>query len=96
MVNEAPGLSAKIIRIAKSLLPVLDSGSSDSSITPPRLQPAPPEHNMITVQRLTAWLFPDRRPEREKTREREFIRVANSLKSLRVTLEGGMFIDPKS
>ncbi|RMP54250.1 hypothetical protein ALQ20_01951 [Pseudomonas syringae pv. atrofaciens] len=51
---------------------------------------------MITVQRLTAWLFPDRRPEREKTREREFIRVANSLKSLRVTLEGGMFIDPKS
>jgi hypothetical protein len=50
---------------------------------------------MITVQRLTAWLFPDRRPEREKTREREFIRAANSLKSLRVTPEGGMFIDPE-
>ncbi|WP_168772709.1 hypothetical protein [Pseudomonas atacamensis] len=50
---------------------------------------------MITVQRLTAWLFPDRRPEREKTREREFIRAANSFKTLRVTPEGGMFIDPE-
>ena len=50
---------------------------------------------MITFQRLAAWLFPDRRPEREKAREREFIRAANSLKTLKVTPEGGMSIDPE-
>ena len=31
---------------------------------------------MITFQRLAAWLFLDRRPEREKVREREFIQAA--------------------
>ncbi len=50
---------------------------------------------MITFQRLAAWLFPDHRPEREKAREREFIRAANSLKTLKVTPEGGMSIDPE-
>ena len=50
---------------------------------------------MITFQRLAAWLFPDRRPEREKAREREFIRAANSLKTLSVTDRGGMSIDPE-
>lgn len=38
---------------------------------------------------------PDRRPEREKAREREFILAANSLKTLKVTPEGGMSIDPE-
>ena len=50
---------------------------------------------MTNLQRLAAWLFPDRRPEREKAREREFIRAANSLKTLSVTDRGGMSIDPE-
>ncbi|MEE4086423.1 hypothetical protein [Pseudomonas viridiflava] len=50
---------------------------------------------MINLYRLTSRLFPDRRPEREKAREREFIRAANSFKTLRVTQEGGIFIDPE-
>lgn len=40
-------------------------------------------------------ISPDRRPEREKTREREFILAANSLKTLSVTDRGGMSIDPE-
>ena len=40
-------------------------------------------------------ISPDRRPEWEKAREREFILVANSLKTLKVTPEGGMSIDPQ-
>ncbi|NWD60521.1 hypothetical protein [Pseudomonas sp. IPO3774] len=45
----------------------------------------------------TLWsvISPDHRPEREKAREREFIRAANSLKTLKVTPEGGMSIDPE-
>ena len=45
----------------------------------------------------TLWsvISPDRHPEREKAREREFIRAANSLKTLKVTPEGGMSIDPE-
>ena len=50
---------------------------------------------MINFQRFVAWLFPDRRPEREKAREREFILAANSLKTLSVTDRGGMSIDPE-
>lgn len=38
---------------------------------------------------------PDRRPEWEKAREREFILAANSLKTLSVTDRGGMSIDPE-
>ncbi|KOY04119.1 hypothetical protein AM274_01860 [Pseudomonas nunensis] len=49
---------------------------------------------MIIIQRLAAWLFPDRRPEWEKTREREFILAVNKLKTLSVTDRGGMSIDP--
>ncbi len=40
-------------------------------------------------------ISPDRCPSHEKAREREFIRAANSLKTLRVTPEGGMSIDPE-
>lgn len=50
---------------------------------------------MIKLQRLNAWLFPDRRPEREKVREREFILAVNKLKTLSVTDRGGMSIDPE-
>ncbi|HBO2902996.1 TPA: hypothetical protein OW412_006391, partial [Pseudomonas aeruginosa] len=45
---------------------------------------------MIILDRLVARLFPDRRSEWEKQREREFIEAVNSLKTLRVTPEGGM------
>lgn len=40
-------------------------------------------------------LSPDRRPDHEKAREREFIKAANNLKTLRVTPEGGMSVDPE-
>jgi hypothetical protein len=45
----------------------------------------------------TLWsvISPDRRPEREKAREREFILAANSLKTLSVTDRGGVSIDPE-
>ncbi|WP_262136544.1 hypothetical protein [Pseudomonas sp. Marseille-Q5117] len=47
------------------------------------------------LARLWNLINPDRRPEWEKAREREFIRAANSFKTLRVTQEGGIFIDPE-
>lgn len=50
---------------------------------------------MIILDRLVAWLFPDRRLEWEKQREREFIEAVNSLKTLRVTPGGRMSIDPE-
>ncbi|WP_426781299.1 hypothetical protein [Pseudomonas syringae] len=50
---------------------------------------------MINLHRLITKLFPERRPQREKKREREFIKAANGLKTLRVTPEGGMSIDPE-
>jgi len=40
-------------------------------------------------------LFKDKRPEWEIRREREFIKAANQLKTLRVTPRGGMSIDPE-
>ncbi|BAN56633.1 MULTISPECIES: hypothetical protein [Pseudomonas] len=50
---------------------------------------------MIILDRLVVWLFPDRLPEWEKQREREFIKAVNSLKTLRVTPGGRMSIDPE-
>ncbi|KPW68365.1 Uncharacterized protein ALO82_01745 [Pseudomonas syringae pv. broussonetiae] len=50
---------------------------------------------MINFHRLTSWLFPDRRPDWEQKREREFILAANKLKTLSVTDRGGMSIDPE-
>ncbi|WP_324743047.1 hypothetical protein [Pseudomonas veronii] len=38
---------------------------------------------------------PDRRPDSEKARERDFIAAANGLKTLSVTDRGGMSIDPE-
>ncbi|QXH66823.1 hypothetical protein [Pseudomonas asgharzadehiana] len=40
-------------------------------------------------------LYPDRRPDWEQKREREFILAANGLKTLSVTDRGGMSIDPE-
>ena len=40
-------------------------------------------------------VFKDRRPEWEIRREKEFIKAANQLKTLRVTPRGGMSIDPE-
>ena len=57
-----------------------------------------PQGRIMSLKLLTTlWsvISPDRRPEREKAREREFIRAANSLKTLKVTPEGGMSIDPE-
>ncbi|WP_080637241.1 hypothetical protein [Pseudomonas putida] len=45
--------------------------------------------------RLLDFLFPDRRPEAEIQRERQFIEAVNSLKTLKVTERGGMSIDPE-
>jgi len=50
---------------------------------------------MINLSKLALWLFPDRRPEWEQKRERDFILASNSLKTLRVTDRGGMSIDPE-
>lgn len=50
---------------------------------------------MINLHHLISRLFPDRRPEWVKAREREFIQAANSLKTLSVTNRGGMSIDPE-
>jgi len=50
---------------------------------------------MINLHRLITRLFPDRRPDWEQKREREFIQAAKSLKTLKVTPEGGMSIDPE-
>lgn len=50
---------------------------------------------MINFHRLINRLFPDRRSDWEQKRERDFILAANSLKTLKVTPEGGMSIDPE-
>ncbi|EJB8403596.1 TPA: hypothetical protein ACXIHA_004355 [Pseudomonas aeruginosa] len=50
---------------------------------------------MTILDRLVARLFPDRRPEWEKQREREFIEAVNGLKTLRVAPGGTMSIDPE-
>lgn len=36
------------------------------------------ERHMINLHRLISWLFPDRRPDWEQKREREFIQAANT------------------
>lgn len=50
---------------------------------------------MINLHRLITRLFPDRRPDWEQKREREFILAANALKTLSVSDRGGMSIDPE-
>lgn len=41
------------------------------------------------------WFFRDKRPQWVQEEERKFIEAANSLKTLHVTSEGGMRIDPE-
>lgn len=50
---------------------------------------------MRIVRALWDLIRQDRRPQREIDRERAFIQAANRLKTLRVTPEGAMFIDPE-
>lgn len=47
------------------------------------------------LRRITDWLFFDKRTQREKDQEREFIKAVNSLKTLSTTERGGMSIDPE-
>lgn len=47
------------------------------------------------LKRVFNVLYPDRRPDWEQKREREFILAANSLKTLSVTDRGGISIDPE-
>ena len=53
------------------------------------------ENVLLLLTRFWNLISPDLRPEWEKAREREFILAANSLKTLKVTPEGGMSIDPE-
>lgn len=47
------------------------------------------------LSRIWNAINPDRRPEWENQREREFIEAVNSLKTLKVTPGGRMSIDPE-
>lgn len=42
-----------------------------------------------------AWFWRDKRSQSEQARERAFIESINGLKTLRVTPDGGMSIDPQ-
>lgn len=46
------------------------------------------------LRQITQWLFPDKRTQREKDQEREFIEAINNLKTLSVN-ERSMSIDPE-
>jgi len=50
---------------------------------------------MKFISNLWGFISPDRRPEWEKARERDFITAVNNLKTLSVTDRGGMSIDPE-
>lgn len=45
------------------------------------------------LKRIADWLFPDKRSQREKDQERNFIQAVNSLETLSTTERGGMSID---
>ncbi|VVP58959.1 hypothetical protein PS838_05971 [Pseudomonas fluorescens] len=49
---------------------------------------------MKWIDRLIGLVCRDKRPGREQARDRAFISHLNNLKSLRVTPDGGMSIDP--
>ena len=50
---------------------------------------------MKWLGRLIGFVCRDKRSGREQAREREFIDTLNGLKTLRVTPDGGMSIDPE-
>ncbi|MBK4992368.1 hypothetical protein IAE39_000542 [Pseudomonas sp. S37] len=45
------------------------------------------------LKRIAEWLFPDKRSQREKDQEDNFIQAVNSLETLSTTERGGMSID---
>jgi len=49
---------------------------------------------MKWLDRLIRFVCRDKRSGREQARERAFVAALNNLKSLRVTADGGMSIDP--
>jgi hypothetical protein len=53
------------------------------------------ERGMKMFERCMALFLKDKRPSSEQARDRAFIAALNNLKSLRVTPEGGMSIDPE-
>jgi hypothetical protein len=50
---------------------------------------------MVLWRWIMGWFFRDKRPAWVQEEERKFIEAANSLKTLHVTPEGGMRIDPE-
>ena len=50
---------------------------------------------MGMIRAIWQRIFKDMRPEWEIRREKEFIKAANRLKTLRVTARGGVSIDPE-
>jgi hypothetical protein len=53
------------------------------------------ERGMKMFERCIALFLKDKRPSSEQARDRAFIAALNNLKSLRVTPDGGMSIDPQ-
>jgi hypothetical protein len=49
---------------------------------------------MKWLGRLVRFVCRDKRSDREQARDRAFIAALNNMKSLRVTQDGGMSIDP--
>jgi hypothetical protein len=49
---------------------------------------------MKIFERCMALFWKDKKPSSEQARDRAFIAALNNLKSLRVTPDGGMSIDP--
>ncbi|MNR66416.1 hypothetical protein D3C85_1898860 [compost metagenome] len=50
---------------------------------------------MKWFRRCMTWIWRDTRPLSEQAQDRAFITAVNGLKTLRVTREGGMSIDPE-
>ncbi|OPK07404.1 hypothetical protein [Pseudomonas sp. VI4.1] len=56
---------------------------------------SPGDNALKLLTSLWNLISPDRRPDREKVRERDFTAAVNSLKTLSTTDRGGMSIDPE-
>lgn len=50
---------------------------------------------LAILNRIHRWLFPDKRSEWERKRERAFIEAVNQLRNYSVTDQGGLSMDPK-
>lgn len=67
-------------------LPIIDDGFHKSGRS---------EKDMNKLGQCIAWFWRDKRSLTEQARERAFIVSVNGLKTLQVTPEGGMSIDPQ-